>query len=79
MFFISAEDYFTYFDAYSVSYQNDAYLHSTSTIEGDTGLWTQFNFNIGTAADGFIGVDFYTPRMYPSGCKLGSNGLKATT
>jgi hypothetical protein len=76
LFFISHTDFFTYFAGFSVSYQNDKYISSTSTVEGDKGDWTEFHFTLNDdVADGFMGIDFYTPRMYPKGCKIvaGSN------
>ncbi len=71
----------TSFDAFSVSYHNDKYLHSTSKRLSDTGAWTSFNFNITgkKAVTGYFGIDFYTPRMYPKGCKLDSEGEKYMT
>jgi hypothetical protein len=76
LFFIDHNDFYAYFSAYSISYQDDSYYSSTSTVYGDSGKWTRFDFvmnHVGTV-NGFLGIDFYTPRMYPRGCKLDSSG-----
>lgn len=65
----------TSFNAFSISYHNDKYFNSASRKLDDTGIWTQFTFNITgkSSIDAYLGVDFYTPRMYPDGCKLKPN------
>ena len=34
----------------------------------------RFDFEITTLTDGYVGIDFYNARMYPSGCKLDAKG-----
>jgi hypothetical protein len=76
LFFISIDDYNTYYDYMSVTYFQDSYVHSTSTVYNDTqGQNTKFEFTLTSPVTGFFGVDFYTPRMYPKGCKM-TNGVR---
>jgi hypothetical protein len=77
LFFISMDDYNANFNYMSVSYFQDAYKHSTSTVYDDVqGQNTKFEFTLTSSVNGFFGVDFYTPRMYPKGCKLLSTGSR---
>lgn len=62
----------SFFNVYSVSYQNDAYSNSASRVLNDTGFGSHFTFNItgNVSIDAYFGIDFYGPRMYPKGCKI---------
>lgn len=44
LFFITVQDMYTYFSAFSVSYYNDAYVNSASTVRTDNGVWKRFDF-----------------------------------
>ena len=73
-FFITSEDFFTYFNSFSISFYKDSYVSSTSTVLGDNNEGQKFEFTITTPTDGYIGVDFYNSKMYPKGCKNDSAG-----
>jgi hypothetical protein len=80
LFYISQDDYHATFNYMSVSYFMDDYVHSTSSVYNDTtGQNTIFEFTIAEDVEGFLGVDFYTPRMYPKGCKLTSTGSRQSS
>lgn len=69
IFFITVEDFVKYYDAFVVSNYRDGWTFSTSSVIGDNGIWKRFDFTLASAQEGFIGVDFYTNRMYPKGCR----------
>jgi hypothetical protein len=69
VFYITVQDFDTYFDSVIVSHYHDGWKYSTSSVWTDNGIWKQFTFTLSTAQEGFIGVDFYTNRMYPDGCR----------
>lgn len=69
--FIDLNDFYANFGYFSITYISDYdQVHSTSTVENDSGQWTRFDFTLDESDDGYIGVDFYSPRMYPKGCKM---------
>jgi calpain-15 len=49
LFFITVQDFYTYFSAFSVSYYSDSFVHSTSTVRNDTGVWKRFDFSLAQA------------------------------
>lgn len=45
-------------------------MSSYSTVYNDAGFGQKFEFTLSTATDGFFGIDYYSKRMYPAGCKM---------
>jgi hypothetical protein len=68
-FFVTVEDFVKYYQAFVITHYHDGWQHSTSTVYDDNGLWKRFDFTIPVAQEGFIGLEFYAPRMYSKGCK----------
>lgn len=52
-----------------IGFYNDSYVSSVATQYNDPGYGQKFEFTLTSAVDGFFGVDFYNPRMYPVGCR----------
>eukprot|EP00347_Sterkiella_histriomuscorum_P009273 403341839 len=69
LFFITAEEFYDSFDAYSIAFYSDSYQISANTVYGDNGKGYKFDFSLPSDAEGYMGIDYYSSRMYPPGCK----------
>eukprot|EP00347_Sterkiella_histriomuscorum_P020656 403336970 len=69
IYFVDLQTFQESFSDVQIAFYNDAYVSSTATIYTDVGLGSKFEFTLGSAVDGFFGIDFYNTRMYPVGCK----------
>jgi hypothetical protein len=63
--FVSAYSYF------QVNYIHDDYKTSYYERKNDDGNAKTYTFTIGRQQEVFVGMDFYNPRMYASGCRGG--------
>lgn len=59
-------------DVYSIAFYSDSYVVSASTVYGEAGKGYKFDFILPHDAEGYMGIDYYSPRMYPPGCKTKS-------
>eukprot|EP00347_Sterkiella_histriomuscorum_P020566 403337314 len=69
VYFVDLQTYHESFDQIIIGFWDDSYSSSTSTIYGDAGFGSKFEFTLSELTDGFLGLDFYSPRMYPPGCR----------
>jgi len=49
VFYMTVEDFYTYYNAVVVSHYHDSWKYSTSSVFTDSGLWTQFSFTLSAA------------------------------
>lgn len=76
VFFVSQAIWSQMFVTYEISYFRDAWVHSTSSVIADNGLWQHFTFTLSAVTNAYIGVHYYAPRMYP---KTAANSCRAST
>lgn len=69
VFFITVQDFYETFDVFSIAFYSENYQVSASTIYGDNNLGYRFEFTLPQDAEGYMGIDYYSSRMYPPGCK----------
>ena len=59
----------TNYNSIDISYFQEDYIHSSVRMNNSNSTAKRFEFILNTTLDGFIGMDFYDPRMYAYGCK----------
>lgn len=70
-FFIEISDFVNAFNYFQVNYIHDDWSQNYYERKSDDGKWKSYTFTLSRSQDIFIGMDFYNPRMYASGCRAG--------
>jgi hypothetical protein len=65
VFFVSQSIWAQVFVQYEISYYRDDWVHSVHSVIGDNGNWQHFTFTLANVTNAYIGVHYYSPRMYP--------------
>ena len=69
VFFVEYMEFNTNYNSIDISYFQEDYIHSSVRMNNSNSTAKRFEFILNTTLDGFIGMDFYDPRMYAYGCK----------
>jgi hypothetical protein len=74
LFYVSIYDFDAYFTLVEVAYYYDNFVHNYLEVVNDDGTSKAFSINRTVSGKAYIGVEYYNPRMYPSGCHTYTEG-----
>lgn len=74
--FMEVSEFVKSFEIFMINYINDTWKINTHRVSGDDGKAKSYFFRVPRTQDIFIGLDVYSDRFYPFGCKNGTTELQ---
>jgi hypothetical protein len=68
LFYMSVNDFIDHFDRVEVAHVIPSFQQLFVDVQNDTGVSQAFNFTVNTPGKTYVGVEYYSPRMYPDFC-----------
>jgi hypothetical protein len=65
---MSVGDFIAHFDCVEVAHVVPSFQQLYVDVQNDSGIEQIFNFTVTTPGKTYVGVEYYSPRMYPDNC-----------
>jgi hypothetical protein len=74
-FYMELSDFVRTFEVFMINYIQDKWKINTHYVKGDDGRPKSYFFTNPKVQDIYLGVDLYSDRFYPYGCKKNSTDI----
>ena len=68
LFYMSVCDFIEHFDCVEVAHVVPSFQQLYVDVQNDSGIEQIFNFTVTAPGKTYVGVEYYSPRMYPDNC-----------